>query len=129
MTRLALGLKCGCLGARGLVTADAVAPLAFSGARSDERAIEPSPTPHWRKNQRRVISLAYSQRSSCSRVNISSLFGYRFVEVQDSAADHRPSGDFMQVDLRRHIGQIRGGDFHGSRGIVLEVVILLLPEG
>src|SRR4051812_44650216 len=63
MTRLALGAKCGDLGAVGSATVgDAAADL--SAPRREPRAMEPRPTPHWRKNQRRVTSLAYSERSS-----------------------------------------------------------------
>src|SRR2546421_804907 len=68
MTRLALGLKWGSLGPSGFAAAvgtDLLAPKAFSASNSDATAIEPSPTPHCRKNQRRVNNRAYSDRSSC----------------------------------------------------------------
>src|SRR5687767_7427072 len=66
MTLLALGAKCGGLGARGWVT-DAVsapaAPAALANKSlpaSPARAIEPSPTWQRRRKWRRVTSLAYS---------------------------------------------------------------------
>src|SRR5882672_10055931 len=67
MTRLALGLKCGDFGARGFEPVGEVAPIALSSCKRDESAIEPSPTPHCRKNQRRVMSRAYSERRSFER--------------------------------------------------------------
>src|SRR4051812_36342888 len=65
MTRFAFALKCGCFGARGF--APAIAPETFCSAINDPSAIEPSPTPHCCKNQRRVISFACSTRNSCSK--------------------------------------------------------------
>src|SRR3954466_9762599 len=67
MTRFAFALKCGCFGARGF--APAIAPETFGPASNDPSAIEPSPTPHCCKNQRRVISFACSTRNSCSKDN------------------------------------------------------------
>src|SRR3989442_13771611 len=67
MTRLALGLKCGAFGVRGLEPLGAEAPSALSSCNRDASATEPRPTPHCRKNQRRVMSLAYSERSSLWR--------------------------------------------------------------
>src|SRR6476620_8929121 len=64
MTRLALGENCGARGASGLTFLALVAPTAFSESSNEASAIEPNPTPHCRKNQRRVINLAYSERSS-----------------------------------------------------------------
>src|SRR5947207_3953622 len=66
MTRFALGLKCGCFGASGLTTPGAVdLPRALSAPSRDASAIEPKPTPHCRKNQRRLMNWAASLRSSC----------------------------------------------------------------
>src|SRR5262249_40893159 len=64
MTRLAFGLNWGDFGDSGLLTFALVAPSAFSASSNEARAIEPRPTPHCLKNQRRVISRAYSERSS-----------------------------------------------------------------
>src|SRR4051812_35490496 len=65
MTRLALGLKCGAFVVKGLATL--AAPSACCSCRRDPSAIEPRPTPHCLKNQRRVIRRAYSERSSLLR--------------------------------------------------------------
>src|SRR5258705_61652 len=64
MTRLAFGGKCGERGDSGLVTLVFAAPNAFSASSNEASAMELSPTPHCLKNQRRVISRAYSERSS-----------------------------------------------------------------
>src|SRR2546428_11499200 len=67
MTLFALGLKCGWRGASGSVTLGAAAPNTLAASSNEASAIEPKPTPHWRKNQRRVTSRAYSERSSSSK--------------------------------------------------------------
>ena len=41
-------------------------PDAFSAPNNEESAMEPRPTPHCRKNHRRVTSLAYSHLKSCA---------------------------------------------------------------
>src|SRR6266404_3811927 len=67
MTRLALGLIGGDFGARGSKPFGDVAPIALLSSKSEASAIEPSPTPHWRKNHLRVMSRAYSERRSIDR--------------------------------------------------------------
>src|SRR5258708_5313689 len=61
MTRLALGAKWATRGASGFF---AVALIVFAdraGVSIEFNATAPSPTPHWRKNQRRLTSF----RTSC----------------------------------------------------------------
>jgi hypothetical protein len=52
-TRLALAGKCGSLGVSG---PSAWSPRAVSSPRSWARAIEPSPTPHSRRNHLRAVN-------------------------------------------------------------------------
>src|SRR5712671_4755950 len=98
MTRLALGLKCGDFGAREFEPVGEVAPSALSSCKRDASAIEPSPTPHWRKNQRRVISRAYSERRSAVRlkefIELLSFLRDRLIQIQNRSAYHSPGCDF-----------------------------------
>src|SRR5437868_476857 len=85
MTRLALGLKCGCLGASGLLLSGAAQPLR---AKSWPSAMAPRPTPHLSKNQRRVISVGFLPRYKCAWQFMFSLFRNRFVQIQQCARDN-----------------------------------------
>src|SRR5690242_31455 len=80
MTRFAFGLKWGCFGARG-PDGTLVAARAASSPSNDARAIEPRPTPHWRKNQRRVMNLARSARRSSIKLSFAFMAFHSFVMV------------------------------------------------
>src|SRR5262245_47298983 len=107
MTRFARGLKCGCLGASGSAGSPGAAALPAERLRerSEPRAIEPSPTRHWRKNQRRVRYSRWSQAACWRRsMVIASLLGDRLVEVQDHA---RHDGHGRELRGRRALRQLR----------------------
>src|SRR5258708_23642946 len=132
MTRFALGLKCGDFGARGFEPVGDVAPSALSSCKRDARAIEPSPTPHCRKNQRRVMSRAYSERRWTVRlkefIELLSFLRDRLIEIQNRSAHHSPSCDFVQVHFLRNCVEIRDGDLHRVRRMVLKIIVLFLPK-
>src|SRR5437762_11044181 len=101
MTALAFGWKWGRFGDSGFSGPDGFgAASALPASSKEARAIEPRPRPHWRKNQRRVMNLADSRRSSSLRF-IGSFLGDCLIEVQNGPRYHRPSGRFVQVDIGR----------------------------
>src|SRR5215471_3682974 len=92
--------------------------------------MEPKPTPHWRKNQRRVMSLAYSARSSWGRfIAIQLSFpGDCFVQIKQRTADHSPRSHLVQVQLFRRMRWVWRDDFKGGSGILFKQRVLFLPK-
>src|SRR5262245_693592 len=85
MTRFALGGNRGIFGAMGFTdAAPAGAARAPFSRRSCPSAMAPTPTPHWRKNQRRVRSLRHSAMA-CSCFVMASFPCDGLVEVQEDA--------------------------------------------
>src|SRR6266542_6939219 len=57
-----------------------------------------------------------------------SFLGYRFIEIQNGAADHCPRGHLVQVYLGRNVFDVRHSDSEGRGTAVFKVPILFLPE-
>src|SRR5437867_11238915 len=117
MTRLAFGLKCGCLGARELTPAIFPAAETLPCPRSDPRAMAPKPTPHSLKNQRRVICWRYWLKK-CSCLVMASFFGDGFVQVQQHARDNSICGQLRGSRAGREVR----GRFVFTSGDVVRVL-------
>src|SRR3954463_8666703 len=113
MTRLAFGLKWGCLGASGLLLSCAGQPVP---AKSWPSAIAPSPTPHFSKNQRRVISVGFLPRYKCDWQFMFSLFRNRFVQIEQRARNNGVSSELRGSGAGGQVlgeGAGAGADFSG----------------
>src|SRR5256885_7359066 len=100
MTRLAFALKWGCLGASGLLLIGAAQPLR---EKSWPSAMAPRPTPHFSKNQRRVISVGFLPRYKCAWQFMMSLFRNRFVQIEQCARNDGVGGELGGSRARRQV--------------------------
>src|SRR5688572_15306050 len=110
MMRLALGGKWGLRGASGLAGPAAARAVLV---RREESTMEPRPTPHSLKNQRRAWSFRVSTAISCLRF-MTSILGHGFVEVQEHAGDDGPGGGVRWGGAGWDFGgfgRVAGGDF------------------
>src|SRR5262249_37495596 len=99
MTFLALGAKCGCLGASGLVNGTGSLPR-----NSDVRASEPSPTAQSRKKWRRVCW----SRGSVMAASISSCGRFGGIVSEDGLENRENSSQVVdvmavQIDRQRRV--------------------------
>src|ERR1043166_3434956 len=57
-----------------------------------------------------------------------SFLRYRFIEIQNCPAHHRPGGDFVQVHVGRNVFKVRHSHAEGRGAALFKIAVLLVAE-